>query len=745
MAAPASGVPRYIAPRETVSHADFIAHYRVPVTVPDAPRPTLEWSRRGEGRARALAGQVRRKIHGRRLAYIDSHFPWQRSGFRYADALALHEARPDTVFFSMYELRDPFPAPVLSLAQFPRLAPSLGITDVYGVFLGFMAGALGLRRGSGREPEVIEGLDLSGVVQREGMRTHVGLYPGGGFVATEAGFSEARRLVAAADQAFSWMPVVLDHVPGVTPIDPAVIDTAFYAKTSRDFAARPLELLFAADAKPRKGLCVALTAMTALAGEPVHLHVVGPHDPEQSPVPADRTTFHGWLDREELRELHRCCHVFVSPVTAEHSDDPAGDGGITDGFPTAAAAEAVSSGLLLLTANPESDHRYLRPGIDHIELPATPSAFADAVRAVLADPGAATAVAESGARRVRERLDVRVGAAARLSLMGFTPGRTSFAAPPRARRDRAPRGRRASAAARDMEQRTARDAIAADIRALAASLQEMQTDHRSLAEQLQTTQRDLMAVGVEMRNDLRSLAEQLQSTQRDLMAVGQLALDDEAAARHALAAARAVPDYEAPFTESDPLVTVCIPTHTNYVHLLERSIPSVLAQDYRNIEVVVVGDAAPPETAAGIEQLNDPRVRYENLNVRGPYPDDPRERWLVAGTGPLNRALELARGAWIAVNNDDDALRPNHVSSLLALARDSRDEVVYGRLVQHAPDGSTKILGVFPQFWLVSAGSSRSSTGQCGSSSSSSRLLCSASRATGTAPAGCSVPAFGSA
>jgi hypothetical protein len=73
-----------------MSHADFIAHYGVPVVVPDARRPALEWSRQGEGRARSLAGQVRRKIRGRRLAYIDSHFPWQRSGFRYADALALH-------------------------------------------------------------------------------------------------------------------------------------------------------------------------------------------------------------------------------------------------------------------------------------------------------------------------------------------------------------------------------------------------------------------------------------------------------------------------------------------------------------------------------------------------------------------------------------------------------------------------------------------------------------------------------
>lgn len=266
-------------------HGDFITQYRVPLAVPDPPRPTLEWSKRGEGRARSLAGHARRRLRGRRLAYIDSHFPWQRSGFRYADALALHEARPDTVFFSMYEMRDPFPAPVLPLAQFPRLAPSLGVTDVYGVFLDWMAGALGLRSDGDHEPGAIEGLDLSGVIRREGMRAHAGLYPGGGFVATEAGFTEARRLVAAADLVFSWTPAVLDHVPGVTAIDPAVIDTAFYAKTPRDLGARPLELLFAADAKPRKGLSVGWTRSRSWRASRCTCTSWGPTTPPSLPCP----------------------------------------------------------------------------------------------------------------------------------------------------------------------------------------------------------------------------------------------------------------------------------------------------------------------------------------------------------------------------------------------------------------------------------------------------------------------------
>src|SRR3954453_23316466 len=194
-------VGRRAAPLDSarVRHADFIAEYDVPVADPAAPRPVLRWSRRGEGRVRSALGDARVGVRGPRLAYIDSHFPWSRSGFRYADALALHEARPDTLFFSMYEMRDPFPAPVLPLARFPRLAPSLGITDVYGVFLGFMAGVLGLRRDRTAAPGPVGGLALSPVLARENIRAHAGLYPGGGFVAPQAGFAEARRLVDAAD------------------------------------------------------------------------------------------------------------------------------------------------------------------------------------------------------------------------------------------------------------------------------------------------------------------------------------------------------------------------------------------------------------------------------------------------------------------------------------------------------------------------------------------------------------------
>jgi glycosyltransferase involved in cell wall biosynthesis len=358
-------------------------------------------------------------VKGKRLAYLDSHFPWARSGFRYADALALHDARPDTLFFSMYELTDPFPARVYPLADFARLAPVHGITDAYAVFLSFATGLLGLPGSDDGKPGPVDGLDISAVLRRERIRLHVTLYPGGGLVTTEQSLARAGRLIEAADQVFSYVPEVLERYPEVVPIELALTDTDFYVYRLPDFTRRPLAVLFAADAPPRKGLAVALDMQRMLdASIDLELHLAGPHERWRD-RDGRKTVVHGWCEREELRDLHANCPIFISPVRAGTAEE--GEAGMIDGFPTGAAAEAMSSGCLLVSANPGNDHRVLRPGVDYVECAATPEAFADAVFHAATNPEWAATIARSGARRVRERMSVRSGATERLRLMGFDP------------------------------------------------------------------------------------------------------------------------------------------------------------------------------------------------------------------------------------------------------------------------------------------------------------------------------------
>ena len=128
------------------------------------------------------------------------------------------------------------------------------------------------------------------------------------------------------------------------------------------------------------------------------------------------------------------------------------------------------------------------------------------------------------------------------------------------------------------------------------------------------------------------------------MAAIRHAGEDEPAVRRQLRRAREEPDYDVAWTEDDPLVTVCIPTYTRWRTLVERAIPSVFAQDHRNVEIIVVGDAVGPEVEQAIDDLGDPRVRFENLTIRGPYPEDRVGLWHVGGDGaPQPRDGD---GAW---------------------------------------------------------------------------------------------------
>jgi hypothetical protein len=171
---------------------------------------------------------------------------------------------------------------------------------------------------------------------------------------------------------------------------------------------------------------------------------------------------------------------------------------------------------------------------------------------------------------------------------------------------------------------------------------------------------------------------------------------NEAWHRRRLRELRATPEYESAYTDPCPLISVVIPTYERLDLLRTRVIPSVLAQDHHNFEIVIVGDCAPYEATDVTEGFVGAPIRYCNLTLRGPYPEDPKRRWLVAGTPPFNEAMAIARGAWLAPFADDDAMRPHHLSTLLAAARERRLEFVYGRLRQHLAGGPDRVLGAFP-------------------------------------------------
>ena len=126
------------------------------------------------------------------------------------------------------------------------------------------------------------------------------------------------------------------------------------------------------------------------------------------------------------------------------------------------------------------------------------------------------------------------------------------------------------------------------------------------------------------------------------------------------------------------LVSVVIPTYNRPALLMGRALPSVLAQTHQELDIHVVGDGTDEVTCSAMAWMaqRDSRVRFTNL-THANYPTDPEARWCAMGVPPINYGLDTARGEWVSVLADDDALPPDAYALMLA-ASDGAD-CVYGR------------------------------------------------------------------
>lgn len=85
--------------------------------------------------------------------------------------------------------------------------------------------------------------------------------------------------------------------------------------------------------------------------------------------------------------------------------------------------------------------------------------------------------------------------------------------------------------------------------------------------------------------------------------------------------------------------------------VLRCTLESVLMQDHRNWDAVVVGDHCGFETEEAVREILDPRIRYYNL------PDRFGEQ-----SGPNTAGLRLAGGDFIVFLNHDDLMLQDHLS-----------------------------------------------------------------------------------
>lgn len=119
---------------------------------------------------------------------------------------------------------------------------------------------------------------------------------------------------------------------------------------------------------------------------------------------------------------------------------------------------------------------------------------------------------------------------------------------------------------------------------------------------------------------------------------------------------------EAAVAASEPLVSVVIPAY-NRAHLIGRAIGSVLAQTYRNFEIVVVNDASTDDLAGALSQIAPPLLRHIV---------HPSNRGAAAAR---NTGVAAAVGDYVAFLDSDDLWYPQKLATQIAAMRGQPPEV----------------------------------------------------------------------
>lgn len=127
------------------------------------------------------------------------------------------------------------------------------------------------------------------------------------------------------------------------------------------------------------------------------------------------------------------------------------------------------------------------------------------------------------------------------------------------------------------------------------------------------------------------------------------------------------------------LISVIVPAY-NIAPWLSRCLDSILAQTYKNLEIIVIDDGSTDETSQIIDECakKDSRVVAVHQNNAG----------LIA---VRNRGIELASGDWIGFVDGDDAIEPDMYARLLENALEYNADISHCGVRFCFPDGHDEL------------------------------------------------------
>ena len=136
-------------------------------------------------------------------------------------------------------------------------------------------------------------------------------------------------------------------------------------------------------------------------------------------------------------------------------------------------------------------------------------------------------------------------------------------------------------------------------------------------------------------------------------------------------------------------VSFCIPAYKG--KYIKDTIYSILAQTFKDIEIIVVDDQSPDNIGEIVSEIHDSRVRYymneENLGGKNPLYN-------------FNKAFSYAQGDYAVIAGDDDLYHPQYAEKMVSLADAHPDiDIFHCRISIIDGEGKlTKVGDLWPEY-----------------------------------------------
>ena len=121
-----------------------------------------------------------------------------------------------------------------------------------------------------------------------------------------------------------------------------------------------------------------------------------------------------------------------------------------------------------------------------------------------------------------------------------------------------------------------------------------------------------------------------------------------------------------------PMVSVVLPAYKG--EFFKESVKSILAQTYRDFELIVVDDASPFDFPSVLDEFNDERIVYRRnaKNIGG-----------IDLSGAYRHACAFARGRYIVLASDDDVYKPTYLERMVELGESNPKVSLFSCRVGH--------------------------------------------------------------